>query len=454
MPRKKLSKNEIRKRTRAGAYHDGSKALSAKKVAKLRAEGRYHDAQVPGLYLQVTKRKSDAGATSAKANSAKSWLLRFELNGKERMMGLGSAAIFNLKQARERARSARQLLADGIDPLQTKHATKAAAKAAAAKALTFREAAQRYFDQHQAKWTNASHREQFLSSLTKHATVLLTMDVAAIDTALVLRAIEPIWTTKAITADRVRNRIESVLDWCVVRGHRAPGTNPARWKGHLDQVLPAPRKLAPVKHHRALDYKALPSFAADLSARDDSVAARALQFLILTATRSGEVLGATWDEMIDLDGADPVWVIPAPRTKPKKMEHRVPLTPQAVALLRDLPTEADNPYCFIGPQPGARLSKMAFTRVLQGLGRNDTTTHGLRASFRTWAGGETNYAREVCERALGHIIGSPTETAYDRGDLFKKRRGLMSAWSKFVTKPLVRAKGKADNVVPIQGRSR
>jgi integrase len=435
MARRKLTTAEIAKRKREGRYHDGRLPLSAKRVQRLKGEGRYHDALVPGLYLQIT------------ASGARSWLLRFEQNGRERMMGLGSAAIFTLAQARERAREARRLLTDGVDPLAARHAAKAAAKVAAEKKLTFREAAHRYFDQHERKWTNASHRDQFLASLKSHAFDHIgAMDVATIGLADVLRCIEPIWIDKSVTADRVRNRIENVLDWCVVRGHRPPGTNPARWKGHLDQVLPAARQVAPKVHHKALPYAALPAFMADLRQRDDEgVAALALQFLIHTAARTGEVIHAKWDEV---DFATATWTIPAARMK-ARVEHRVPLSPAAVDLLRKAPREAGNEHIFIGPQSGLGLGGMVLSRFMKRMG-HDETVHGFRASFRTWAAAETNFTREVCERALAHVIGNQSERAYERGDLFNKRRKLMEAWSRFCTAP-VQAKAKGDVVVPIGG---
>jgi hypothetical protein len=215
--------------------------LTAKRVERTRRPGRYRDGTVKGLLLQISE------------SGAKSWVLRYMLHGSERMMGLGSAVDFSLREARDRARSARQLLADGVDPLGAKRQRKAEAKAAAAKLLTFREATQRYFDQHEKKWTNASHREQFLTSLQTYAFPILgDIDVASIALADVLRVLEPNWNAKSVTMDRVRNRIENIVDWCVVRGHRPPGTNPARWKGHLDQVLPAVRDVAPRGHHAAL----------------------------------------------------------------------------------------------------------------------------------------------------------------------------------------------------------
>ena len=297
--------------------------LSGKKVERTKRPGRYRDGLVPGLLLQI----SDSGA--------KSWVLRYMLHGRERMMGIGPVTAFNLREARERARSARQLLADGVDPLDVKRQRRAEVKAAAAKTLTFREAAQRYFDQHEKKWTSAGHRDQFLASLRTYAFPIVgDTDVAAIQLADVLRCIEPIWTTKSVTADRVRNRIENVLDWCVVRGHRPSGTNPARWRGHLDRVLPTARQVAPQEHLAAIAYAALPLLMADLR-RQDGIAARTLEFLILTAGRKGEVLGARWSE-IDLAGA--TWVVPGTRMKARR-EHRVPLSPAAVDVLHALPRE-------------------------------------------------------------------------------------------------------------------
>ena len=399
--------------------------LTAKRVERTKTPGRYRCGLVKGLLLQISE------------SGAKSWVLRYELNGRERMMGLGSAADFTLKEARERARAARQLLADGHDPLDAKREARAAAKA-----LTFRVAAQRYFDQHEAKWKSASHRDQFLASLRAYAFPQFgDMDVAAIALADVLRAIEPIWITKAVTADRVRNRVEAVLDWCVVRGHRPPGTNPARWKGHLAQLLPATRKVAPIEHHAAMDYRAVPAFLAELRECDHSVAGQALEFTILTAGRAGEVLGARRGE-IDLGEA--TWTIPGSRMKSRR-EHRVPLSGRAIDLLRELPREDRNDHVFVGSQAGRGMSKMSMRRVMQRLQHRESV-HGFRAAFRSWAAAETNFPREVCERALAHVVGSQTERAYERGDSFAKRRKLMEAWSRFVSSP---ARSGAD-IVPIR----
>lgn len=408
--------------------------LTAKRVERTKTPGRYRDGLVPGLLLQI----GDSGA--------KSWVLRYMLHGKERMMGIGPVTAFNLREARERARSARQLLADGVDPLDVKRQRRAEVKAAAARVLTFAEAAQRYFDQHEKKWTSASHRDQFLSSLRNYAFPIIgDMDVAAIQLADILRVIEPHWTTKSVTADRVRNRIEAVLDWCVVRGHRPPGTNPARWKGHLDQVLPPARKVAPVTHHAAMNYHELPSFMAALREREDSVAGRALEFLILTAARSGEVFGARWGE-IDLDGG--TWTIPAGRMKAKR-EHRVPLAPAALDLVRSLPREDGNPFVFIGPSSGRGLGHMALIRVLERMGRDGVTVHGFRSAFSDWAHESTAHANHTIELSLAHNVGTEVERAYRRGPMLAKRVRLMADWAKYcASSPAERT---AAEVVPIGG---
>jgi integrase len=434
MARGKLSASEIRKRKRAGAYHDGSQPLSAKKVAKLKGEGRYHDAAVPGLYLQVTRTNSGI---------AKSWLLRYEMDGRpERNMGLGSLSIFSLAQARERARGARRLIADGIDPLEAKRQRRAEAKAAAAKRLTFRQAAEQYFNAHQSEWTSASHRDQFLASLRNYVFPHIgDIDVAAIEMAEVLRALEPIWLTKTATATRVRQRIEQILDFAAVSGRRPRGSNPARWKGFLDQVLAKPAKVAPVEHRRAVGYAELPSFMAQLRQREGT-AARALEFAVLAAARTSEVLGAVWDE---INLTDAVWVVPGSRMKGGR-EHRVPLSSPALDLLRALPRENGNPFLFVGPLPGRGFSDMALTRVMQRIGRTETV-HGFRSTFSDWAHEQTAHANHAIEISLAHAVGSETEKAYRRGPMFAKRAKLMSDWAKYCCSPPVQV---SDNVVALR----
>jgi integrase len=412
-------------------------SLSVKKVQKLLRHG------VPGRHID-----SDSGDPNRQRGlylvvvhkDSASWELRYQLDGRPHWMGLGSARTFSLEEARQRAKAARQQWTDGLDPIAAKRSERAAKKAAKVKkkVLTFRAAAQRYFQQHEAKWTNPAHRREFLRSLSRYAYKYIgDMDVANIILADVLRCIEPEWTTKSVTMDRTRNRIEAVLDWCVVREYRPAGTNPAKWKGHLDQVLPAVRKIAPVKNFAAVDYRQLPALMATLR-QHDSIAARALTFLILTASRRGEVIGAKWGE-IDIDEA--VWTIPDTRMKAKR-EHRVPLTPQVMELLRDHYDGDPDAFVFIGPAGG--LSHMSLTRLVARLGYGGTI-HGYRSCFRTWASEQTNYPREVMERSLAHAVGSKTEAAYERGDQLAKRRKLMEAWAKYCTTPLP-ATGKVLNL--------
>jgi integrase len=411
--------------------------LSQKFVERCKRPGRYRDSVIAGLLLQIT----DSGA--------KSWILRYQLNHREHMLGLGSAATFTLKEARERGRAARQLLADRIDPVQSKHSAKQAAKLAEQRKLTFAEAAQKYFDQNADKWRNTKHRQQFLGSLRAIAFPTIGgMDVAAIDTAAVLRVLDVIWNTKSITADRVRSRIEAVIDWAVVRGHRLPGTNPAAWKNHLDQVLPAPRKVAPVVHHKAMPYTEVPAFMVELREQQSS-AARALEYLIYTAARSGEVLGATWSE-IDFDNK--MWVVPGNRMKSGR-EHRQPLSDAALDLLRKLPREAGNPHVFIGDRTGSGLTAMALWLLMERMGkRGIATVHGFRSAFSDWAHEQTAHSAHTIEISLAHSVGPATERAYRRGPMLAKRVKLMNDWAKYCATP---ARAKAGgNVVAINERRR
>jgi integrase len=299
-----------------------------------------------------------------------------------------------------------------------------------ARGLTFADAAQQFFDQHQAKWRNAKHRDQFLSSLKQYAFPTLGgLSVADIDTGLVLRAIEPIWHTKTATADRVRNRIESVLDFAKVRGART-GDNPAKWKGHLENILPARGQIAKVVGHKALEYAELPAFWVELEKRQ-GMSAQALRFLILTAARSGEVRGATWSE-VDL-GAK-LWTIPANRMKAGR-EHRVPLSLEAMSILTALPRDGDSPYLFPGAQVGKPINLIALAQILKRMHRSETV-HGFRSSFSTWANDRTPaYGSHVIEMALAHAVGSAVERAYARGDLLAQRARLMADWGRFCTEP-------------------
>jgi integrase len=386
-------------------------ALNARRVATLKEPGRYGDGH--GLCLQITPR------------GAKSWLLRYERNGRERWMGLGPFHTVSLQEARERARKATLQLLDGRDPLETRRAERARVALEQAKAVTFEEATTAYFNTHQAKWRNAKHRAQFLSTMSEYAFPKLgKLAVADVDLGSVLGVLEPIWGTKTETASRVRGRIEAVLDWATVRNLRT-GDNPARWRGHLEHVLPARARLAKPKHHAALAYSEVPALMAALKQRD-GVAARALEFTILTAARTGEVIGAHWDEF-DLEAK--TWTVPAGRMKAAR-EHRVPLSDRAIEILTTIPTEKGNPFVFIGPKAGG-LSNMAMAAVLRRMDRAEITVHGFRSTFRDWAAETTAFPNHVVEMALAHVVGNKVEAAYRRGDLFEKRRKLMAEWGRY-----------------------
>jgi integrase len=403
-------------------------ALTKKMLPKLTMPGRYGDGH--GLVLQVTP------------SGARSWLFRYERGDRERRMGLGPLHTVSLDEARERARLARQKLLDGIDPIDARRGDAATRALEAAKALTFEDAARQYFAQHETKWKNAKHRAQFLSSLETYAFPALgAVSVRDVDTGLVLKALEPIWPKKTETASRVRGRIESVLDWATVRGYRK-GDNPARWKGHLAEVLPARGKIAKAEHHAALPFDAMPAFYRDLAGQE-GVGARALAFTILTAARTGEVIGARWPE-IDLTAK--TWTIPADRMKAGR-EHRVPLSDAAVSILAALPREDGNPFVFIGGREGKGLSNMSMSAVLKRMERTEITVHGFRSTFRDWAAERTAYPNEVVEMALAHAVGNKVEAAYRRGDLFAKRAKLMGDWTKFATSKPVEA---GQNVVGIR----
>jgi len=384
--------------------------LTQRKVERAK-EGRHHDGD--GLYLRV------------KPSGAKSWLLRFEIDYREHWMGLGSASDFNLREARRRAREQRQLLADHINPIDRRREVRAARAAATAKLITFKEAMTRYFDQHEKGWRNGKHRQQFLSTLNTYARPILNMAASDIDTAAVLRCIEPHWITKCETMMRTRGRIERVLDWCKVRGYRS-GDNPAAWKGHLVEVLPKRSQVQKVDHHPALPYAEIANFIAALH-QHQGTAAKALEFCILTCARTGEVLGAQNSE---IHPDQKVWIVPAGRTKGGR-EHRVALPQRAIDLLRELPMEAGNDFIFIGSRPGTGLSSQALTQVLRRMGRSGISVHGFRSTFRDWCAEQTNFPRELAEMALAHRVGDKTELAYRRGDGLRKRHALAEAWARF-----------------------
>ena len=355
------------------------------------------------------------------------------LDGKRRDMGLGSAkgpGAVGLAEAREKAAEARKLVRAGLDPLRLRREGDAA-RAARVLGRSFAEVAEAYMDAHAGGWRNAKHRAQWAMTLRDYAgSHLGALPVAEVETAHVAAALRPIWTEKPETASRLRGRIEAVLDYAIVHGWRE-GPNPARWRGHLDHLFPRRSRVRAVKHHAALPWREVPGFLARLRA-GEGVAARALEFAVLTGARTGEVLGARWSE-VDLEWA--VWTVPAERMKAGR-EHRVPLAPAAVELLRALlplrrTAEDPNPLVFPGRQRGRPLSIMAMAMLLRRLGRGDVTVHGFRSAFRDWAGEETHHAREVVEAALAHRLGDKAEQAYARGDLFLKRRALMGDWAAF-----------------------
>jgi integrase len=389
-----------------------------------------------GLYLQVTK--------GGDAALHRSWLYRFAIAGRERQMGLGSFPTVGIAEARAKAADARKLVAERIDPIERRDALRASAAASEAKAMTFDQCADAYIKSHRASWRSVKHAEQWNRTLEVYVTpVFGKMPVQAIDTGLIIKALEPIWTIIPESASRTRGRIELVLDWATARGYRK-GDNPARWRGHLDKLLPARAKVQKVKHHAAIAHTDLPAFMTVLRGRT-GVAARALEFAILTAARTGEVIGAKWAE-IDLVGK--VWTVPAERMKAHR-EHRVPLSAPAVAVLQAMAQNRKGDAVFPGER-AATLSNMAFLMLLRRMKRSDLTAHGFRATFRTWAGDCTTAQREVIEAALAHVVGDAAEQAYSRGDLFEKRRRLMNEWTEFCERPPAIERG---NVVPMRGSS-
>ena len=395
--------------------------LTALKVSKAMQPGMYGDGG--GLYLRVTP------------DGTKNWVFRFMLNGRPRWMGMGPLHTIGLAEARARAAECRRQRYDGIDPIEARRAERQQARLDAARTITFKECAEKYIAAHRAGWRNEKHAAQWEATLATYADPAMgRLSVQAIDTGLVLRVLEPIWTAKPETASRLRGRIEAVLDWAKVRGYRG-GENPARWRGHIDKLLPTRSKVRRVAHHAALPYSELPDFLATLC-EQDGVAARALEFTILTAARTGETIGAQWSE-VDIVGK--VWTIPAARMKAGK-EHRVPLSERALAILSEMKSTSNvekigEKFVFSGGKAGKPLSNMAFLMLLRRMKRDDLTTHGFRSSFRDWAAERTNFPSEVLEMALAHAVGDKVEAAYRRSDLFEKRRRLMDAWADFCAKP-------------------
>jgi integrase len=392
-----------------------------------------------GLYLQVS------------ASGSKSWVFRYTANGKKRDMGLGAFHAVSLAEARLEADKCRRSLRTGIDPIESRKAVRDKARLDAVRSVTFAQCAEGYIKAHQSGWRNEKHASQWKATLSTYAEPTIgALSVDAVDTALVMKVLEqevraapdqrpiPFWSAKPETASRLRGRIEAVLNWATARGFRN-GENPARWKGHLENLLPPRSKLRKVEHHPALPYDKISAFISALRQRE-SVSARALEFLILTAARTGEVLDARWDEVNLRQG---IWTIPSERMKGGK-EHRVPLSSPALAVLNSFGMNHENERIFPGIKKFRPLSNMALLALLRRMGYGDLTVHGFRSTFREWTAERTNFPREVAEMALAHAVSDKVEAAYRRGDLFEKRRQLMNAWARYCG-----TKTEIGNVVPI-----
>jgi integrase len=400
------------------------KVEMARAIGKLTALGVYrakrrgYHGDGGGLFLQVSN------------SGAKSWVFRFKEGGRLREMGLGAAHTVSLAEAREKARECRRMRLGGIDPIEARKAGRAQARFEVQNAMTFEACAERYIAAHKAGWRNPKHAAQWPSTLSTYVYPIFgSLPVQAVDIGLVMKAVEPIWTDKPETASRVRGRIESVLDWATARGYRQ-GENPARWRGHLENLLPKKSKIRRVQHHPALPYAEIGDFMAALK-QQEGVPARALEFAILTVARTGEVISATWPE---INFGERLWTVPAERMKAGK-EHRVPLSAAVIAILEEMQKIRHGDFAFPGAKARRPLGNMALLIVLRRMGRGDLTTHGFRSSFRDWVAERTDFPSEVAEMALAHAVSDKVEAAYRRSDLFEKRRRLMDAWARFCSGP-------------------
>jgi integrase len=403
-------------------------------VSKATKPGYYGDGG--GLWLQVSP------------SGSKSWIFRFTLSKKQREMGLGAVHTVTLPEARAKAKECRLILLEGKDPLESRKASKLVEALERAKMMTFDQCAEAYIAAHRSGWKNAKHASQWENTLETYASPIIgKMPVALVDTTLVVKVLSQqgkdklsLWESKTETATRLRGRIESILDWATVSKYRQ-GDNPARWRGHLDNLLADPKRSKRTVHHPALLWQEVGAFMAALR-KQEGIAAKAVELAILTACRSGEIRLATWAEF-DLDAA--LWVIPAERMKAER-EHRVPLSAAALALLESMPRMGN--LVFPGAKPGKPLSDMSLTAVLRRMKRGDITVHGFRSSFRDWCAESVanSFPREVCEHALAHSLPDKVEAAYRRGDLIEKRIMLMQAWADYCgTVPAVAS------VTPIRG---
>lgn len=390
--------------------------LTALGVGRYSAPGYYGDGG--GLYLSVGP------------SGNRSWIFRYTFDGRRREMGLGAVHTLGLSEARDRARAMRRMLLDGIDPLADRDQQRVAEKIQRDRLITFDAAAKQYILAHGGTWKNAKHRQQWEATLATYASPRIgTMPVAEIETRDVVDVLQPIWTTKGETASRLRGRIESILDWATVCGYR-DGLNPARWKGHLDKALAKVSRRSRIEHHPSLPWQQMQPFMTALREREGA-AARALEFAILTAARSGEVRGMTWAE-VDIEAR--LWTVPATRMK-AGVQHRVPVTDAALAVLAAMPRGEPDDLVFAAPRSGGAMSDMAMTALLRRMNRGDITTHGFRSSFRTWAAesAASSFGREAAEHALAHKLPDAVEAAYNRTDLLDRRRGLMDAWARHCT---------------------
>lgn len=388
-----------------------AKQLSDRAVAAIKTEGRHAVGGVPGLYLRVS-------------GDHRGWVLRVQVGDKRQDIGLGAYPAVSLSEAREKAREMHSGLREGRDPVAPRKQQRMVLAAQAAAEKTFRWCAEEFLQAKASEWSNPKHKQQWENTLETYAMPHLgQLNVSLIDIPHVLACLEPIWHTKNETASRLRGRIESVLDWAAVRKYRT-GENPARWKGHLDKVLAAPTKIKKVEHHRAVPVDGMATFMAELR-NQNGIAAYALEFVILTAARSGEVRNATWSE---IDEETAVWTVPAEHMKAGR-EHRVPLSNAAMQLLRKLPRFTNSELLFPGTK-GQPLSDMTMTAVMRRM-KVDAVPHGFRSTFRDWVGEKTHFPRELAEQALAHTLESKVEAAYRRGDALDKRRQMMEDWARF-----------------------
>lgn len=402
-----------------------------KKVRKKRSVNiKLNETQVKNLKLLGLHCVSERLYLSIKESGSKNWIYKYRLNGKSREMGLGVYPLKTLAKAREEVLEYNKLLSSVIDPIDYRNKARQAVKLESAKSKTFKDCAEAYIKSHKDAWKNKKHLYQWNATIQTYAyPVIENMPIQDVDVASVMKILEPIWKTKSETASRLRGRIESIIDWATAHEFRK-GENPARWRGHLKNLLPSTSKIAKVVHLAALDYEKMSSFMAELGARTE-IAARALEFVILTATRTSETRNAKWSEF---DFSKRVWTIPAERMKMGK-EHKVYLNDKLLSILEQMKEIKAGDYVFFGRNSSNPLSDMAMLMLLKRMKYEDITVHGFRSSFRDWAAEKTNFSREVAEASLAHAIGDKVEAAYRRGDLFEKRQQLMEAWAEYCHKP-------------------